>query len=158
MVVKFNTFPFPHNEQIPVEMHDDQLDRLQNQSMKRREAYPRFGCTSIREGDLPDILDPKYEQRPVIQSVRGRVVIPLPSMLQKPISVNEYLDLVESKVKKPVKSKPSSTCSSLYNVSTISEHSNYFQHVRQPDFSDFDQMLIQKPVIIYMQKKREPNY
>jgi hypothetical protein len=159
--IQFQTFPFPHNEKVPIDLPDEHLESLKRQSTRRREAYPRTRQVILREGSLPNILDPEYEQRPLLPRINGKLAIPLPSTLQRQIGISQYTDLVQQTTQ-PEKPKSSRLQreKSFHSVqksnSLLSlDEPIYFQHVKQPDFSDFDQMMIQKPVIIYMQKKRE---
>jgi hypothetical protein len=153
IAMEFKTEPFPHNEKIVLDIQDDHLMFLKSQSRRRREGYPKIGHVEIRQGELPDILNPNYQPRPIFPKINGKIALPQPSMLQKPLRVHEYEEMME-------KSKPSNlprkiTLEKASSSTSISVDDHvYFQHVRQPDFSDFDRMMIQKPVIIYMQKRK----
>jgi hypothetical protein len=151
VVPKFCILPFPHNEMIDVALPDPKLKACQFQSTKRREAYPRHGETLIRNGLGTDILAPNYCPVSTVHIKDGRLVLPQPSLLQKSISVCKYNQLVErelsSQNQEPI-SRDKSTSSVGYT------DTEYYLHGRG-EFSDFDQLMIQKPVIIYLQQKKE---
>jgi hypothetical protein len=176
--VKFKATPFPHMEREFVPLPNPILDHCIKNSEKRREAYPVMGKAKVREGVIPTILDPAYSeyeasvqenvQQTLIKSaksaksIKSHIMLPLPSMLKKPIGRAEYIERLYSLEKRESsisssKSNPSfkedlAFLPSDYIPRSVSPV--FFQHVRQPDFSDFEQrLLIQKPVIIYMAQK-----
>lgn len=197
----FSSFPFPHMEKVAIDpIPDKQLEREQSHSRKRREAYPQMGKAKLRQGDIPDILDPNFPayaeevdkafdllmQEKAIKSTllsdsqkytsgsmaeptksrrtAGQVSLPLPSMLHKPIGKEEYVEKINSfKAKQNIakqKQDSSSTRQSSHSLQdfaleqTTAEDQVFFQHVLQPDFSDFEQnLMIQKPMVIYLQQK-----
>ncbi|KAI8901605.1 hypothetical protein BC833DRAFT_617390 [Globomyces pollinis-pini] len=90
--VHYDAIPFPQMVPTVIDKPDEDLRVMQQESDKRREGYPHMGMAAIREGDIPDIVHPYYESRTLsrVWNESGKVAIPLPSVLEKPISVNEY--------------------------------------------------------------------
>ena len=197
----FSSSPFPHMEKVVIDpIPDKQLEKEQTHSKRRREAYPQMGKAKLRQGDIPDILDPNFPayaaevdkafdllmqnkaikstllsdspkspsgsmaEPPKTRRTAGQVALPLPSMLHKPIGKEEYVEKINSfKAKQNIikqKQDSSSTRHSIHSLQdfaleqTTPEDQVFFQHVLQPDFSDFEQnLMIQKPMVIYLQQK-----
>jgi hypothetical protein len=164
----FAVSPFPHFETKVDGFPDFPLKEMQNDSKKRRDPLPRTGTTIVREQQIPTILDPLY---PVYQSRHSRQIdmtsdnspiIPLPSMLHKPMQKSEYIDRMKSM--NGSKSNPSTAASHTRPTTTRGTFSfllepRYTTRGFQPDFSDLDEkLLIQKSVPIYMMQKPEKKH
>lgn len=197
--LEFATLPFPHNEIKAIELPDLKLEKMQRESTKRREAYPRTGTFVLRQGDIPDIMNPYYDEyskspfatceKPPLSNIPtiadgiltqaepnflpalrssstshlsdtkpAARPLPLPSMLQKPMRKEEYIEKVNAAGQKRAAKLGRRILSKSDSLSSISLDPIYFQHVLQPDFSDFEQkLMIQRPVVIYMQQKPVKN-
>jgi hypothetical protein len=152
---KFKLFPFPHNEYIDAQIPDTELTEAQIQSTRRREPYPQMGKSEISESKPPGILDKNYDRRGRVVFKNQRPVLPLPSVLEKPMCVNEYTELLKNKFRHESRlERPGiSTAGSSYG--RVPDSMAFQGSDLIGGQTDFDDFMVQiSPVIIYLQKKR----
>lgn len=185
--IEFTTFPFPKNNMVDDSVPDRNLTRQQRESGRRRDAYPKMGVRvrdtavpSILDPKYPKYLEStrmgfitstpaenaSQQKKSDCISLPYRrqsppILLPLPSMLQKGITRTDYFekmnqrDLQQNPLTKYGSLQTSCSLSSLETVSN--DEAVFWKHVKQPDFSDLDRMMIQQPMVIFMMQKKAKN-
>ncbi|KAI8915782.1 hypothetical protein EDD86DRAFT_4159 [Gorgonomyces haynaldii] len=136
--------PFPHTSTQFVQKTDRDLELLRKLSLRRRSSEPRQSLVVVRDGPPPDVLSKHFSRKPVLPVLRGAHLLPPPSFCN-PLVEEEVEERPKRRYQRPEKTPELP----LLHPSKVLAH-RYDSSLSQ----EVEHLLIQRPVVIYMQQKR----
>lgn len=143
--------PFPHTMLEIIPYLDIELKALQDISNRRRSDKPKSGQFKIRRDPIPNILSQFYQPTAIMKRMPdGALFLPAPSILKSVTQGKKQPDSI--KLGLPV------TCMKRNPYEGSCHNPPYRSKYDGVEFEEQLQMLlIQKPITIYMQQRKERN-